>query len=61
MMEIIILHALKNIKKVFHRVLLTKLFVLVITLVNQLFFTDEKMQLIDLLKQFLKSMIIAKK
>ena len=61
MMEIIILHTLKNIKKAFHRVLLTKLFVLVINLVNQLFFTDEKMQLIDLLKQFLKSMIIAKK
>ena len=28
---------------------------------SQLFFTEEKMQSIDLLKQFLKSMIIAKK
>ena len=45
----------------FLAVLLIKLFVLMINLINQLFFTGEKMQSIDLLKQFLKSMIIAKK
>ena len=61
MMEIIILHTLKNIKIVFFVGLLIKLFVLMTNLVNQLFFTEEKMQSIDLLKQFLKSMIIAKK
>ena len=42
-------------------VLLTKLFVLMKDLASQLFFTEEKIQSIDLLKQFLKSMIIAKK
>ena len=61
MIGIIILHTLKNIKIVFFIGLLIKLFVLMTNLVNQLFFTEEKMQSIDLLKQFLKSMIIAKK
>ena len=42
-------------------VLLTKLFVLMINLVNQLLFTEEKMWLIDSLNQFLGSMIISKK
>ena len=42
-------------------VLLIKLFVLMINLVNQLFFTEEKMQSIDLLKQFLKKQIMVKK
>ena len=37
------------------------LFVLMINLVNQLFFTEEKMQSINLLKKFLKGMTIAKK
>ena len=37
-----------------------KLFVLMKKLANQLFFTEEKMQLINLFKQFLKSMIIVK-
>ena len=55
----IILHTLKKIKNMFHAVLPIKLFVLMITLVSQMFFIEEKMWLIDLLKQFLKSMIIA--
>ena len=57
----IILDIIKNIKIIFLAALLTKLFVLMINLVNQLFFTEEKMQSINLLKQFLKSMIIAKR
>ena len=59
--KIIMLHRLKNIKIIFFAVLLTKLFVLMINLASQLFFTEEKMQSINLLKQLLKSMIIAKK
>ena len=55
----IILHTLKKIKNMFHAVLPIKLFVLMITLVSQRFFIEEKMWFIDLLKQFLKSMIIA--
>ena len=42
-------------------VLLTKLFVLIINSVKRLLFTEEKMLLTNLLKQFSKSMIIAKK
>ena len=38
----IILHTLKNIRNIFYPVLLTKLFVLMINLVKQLFFTEEK-------------------
>ena len=60
MIEIIILHALTNIKKAFLEVLPTKLYVLMINLVNQLSFTGEKIQSINLLKQFLRSMILAK-
>ena len=56
----IMLNLLKNIKIIFLAALLTKLFVLMINLVNQLFFTEEKMQSIKLLKELLKSMIIAK-
>ena len=52
---------LKNIKNTFLAVLLINLFVLMINLVNQFFFTEEKMQSIDLLKQLLKSTLIAKK
>ena len=55
----IILHTLKKIKNMFHAVLHIKLFVLMITLVSQMFFIEEKMWFIDLLKQFLKSMVIA--
>ena len=59
--KITILHTLKNIKHVFLAVLLTKLFVLMIDSASQLFFTKEKMRFIESLKQFLKSMITAKK
>ena len=52
-------NTLKNIKITFFVVLLIKLFVLIINSVKKLFFTEEKMQSIDSLKQFLKSMIIA--
>ena len=51
----------KNIKITLLVFLLTNLFVLMINLVNQLFFTEMKMLLIDLLKQFLKSMNTVKK
>ena len=53
-------HILKNIKIIFLSVLLTNLYVLMIDLANQLFFTEEKMQSINVLKKFLKNMIIAK-
>ena len=39
----------------------TKLFILMIDLANQLFFTEEKMKSINSLRQFLKNVIIAKK
>ena len=42
MIEKITLHTLKNTKTIFPAVLLTKLFVLMINLVNQLFFKQEK-------------------
>ena len=42
-------------------VLFTKLFVLKIGLISQLLFMEVKMQLMNLLKQFLKSIDIAKK
>ena len=45
----------------FLAVFFIKLFVLIINLVRELFFTEEKMLLTDLLKQFLKSKIIVKK
>ena len=61
MIEIIILRALKDIRNTFLAVLLIKLCVLMINLVNQLFFKEEKMQSIDLLKQFFKKVINAKK
>ena len=51
----------KNIRNTFLAVLPAKLLVLMINLVNQLFFTGKQVQSIDLLKQFLKSIIIAKK
>ena len=57
----IILHVLKIIKIIFLAALITKLFVLMINLANQVFFTEEKLQSINLLKQFLKKMNTAKK
>ena len=50
----------KDIKITFLVVLLTKLFVLMIGL-SQMLFTGVKMQLIDLLKQFLQSINTAEK
>ena len=50
----------KNIKITFFPVFVRSLFVLMINLVNQLFFVELKMLLINLLKQFCKSLIIAK-
>ena len=51
----------KNIKITFLVGLLTKLFVLMIHLVNQLLFIEVKMLLMNLLKQFLKNISIANK
>ena len=51
----------KNIKITFLVVLLIKLFALMIDLLCQLLFTEVKMQLMNLLNQFLKSINIAKK
>ena len=59
--QCLMLHTLKNIKMMFLADLLIKLFVLVVNLVNQLFFREEKMQFIYLLKQFLKKKYIDKK
>ena len=50
----------KNIRTIFLVVLLIKLFVLMIDLVNQLIHIGVKMQLMNLLKQFLKNIDIAK-
>ena len=50
-----------RIKIVFLAVLLIKLFVLIIDLLNQLLFIEVKIQLANLLKQFLKNINIAKK
>ena len=51
----------KNIKTIFLVVLLIKLFVLMIDLVNQLLYIGVKIQLINLLKELLKNINIAKK
>ena len=51
----------KSIKNTFLAVLLTKLFVLMIGLVSQLLFLGVKMLLMNLLKQFLRSMSTVKK
>ena len=53
--------AKKNIKITFLIVLFTNLFVLMIDLVNQLFFTEVEMLLINLWKQFVKSINTVKK
>ena len=51
----------KNINATFPVVILTRLFVLIIDLVNQLSFIEIKMLLVNLLEQFLKSINIVKK
>ena len=51
----------KNIKITFLVVLLIKLFVLMIDLLSQLLFIEVKMQLMNLLKQFLRSISTAEK
>ena len=51
----------KNIKITFLVVLLTKLFALMIDLVSQFLFLEMKMLLMNLLKQFLRSMSTAKR
>ena len=51
----------KNIMIMFLVVLLTRLFVLIIDLVNRLFFIEVKTLLMNLLKQFLKNISIVKK
>ena len=51
----------KNIKTTFHVVLIIKLFVLMIDIQSQLLFIEVKMQLMNLLKQFLMNINIAKK
>ena len=56
--EVIILNTLKKIKTIFFGVLSIKFFVLMINLIKQMLFTEEKMRFIDLLKQFLQSMFI---
>ena len=56
--QVIILNILKKIKTIFFGVLSIKFFVLMINLIKQMLFTEEKMRFIDLLKQFLQSMFI---
>ena len=51
----------KNIMSMFLVVMLIKLFVLMIDLVSQLLFIEVKMLLINLLKQYLKSVNTVKK
>ena len=48
-------NTLKDIKIIFLAFLLIKFFVLMINLASQLFFTEEKMQFLNSLKQFLKT------
>ena len=51
----------EKIRTIFLVVLLIKLFVLMINLLNQLLYIEAKMQLMNLLKQFMKNINIAKK
>ena len=51
----------KNIETIFLVVLLIKLFVLMIDLLSQLLFIEVKMQLMNLLKQFLRNINIPEK
>ena len=50
-----------NRKIIFFAVLVTKLYVLITDLTSQLFFAEEKVQSINSLKQFLRSIVIANK
>ena len=61
MLNVIKVLTQKNIMSMFLVVMLTKLFVLMIDLVSQLLFLEVKMLLMNLLKQFLRSMSTAKK
>ena len=54
-------HTQKYIKFIFLVVMLIRLSVLMIDLINQLLFIEEKVLLMNLLKQFLKSISIVKK
>ena len=54
MIEIIILHILKNINHIFFAVLLTKLYVLMINFANQLFFTEKKYAIYKFIEAVLK-------
>ena len=60
MTKLLVIHK-NNIKTTFLAVLLIKIFVLIINSARELLFTEEKMLVADLFKQFLKSMIIVKK
>ena len=51
MIKRIVLHVLKNINDIFLAALIIELFVLMIDLASQFFFTDEIMQLTNSLKQ----------
>ena len=57
MIETKILHIMKIINVIFLAVLLTKLYALMIDLGTQFFFTEEKMQSINLLKQLLSRLL----
>ena len=57
MIETKILHIMEIINVIFLAVLLTKLYALMIDLGNQFFFTEEKMQSINLLKQLLSRLL----
>ena len=49
-----------NIKTIFHVVLLINWHVLIISLVKMLYYTEEKMQYLNLFKVFLMNILIAK-
>ena len=51
----------KNIKSIFLAVLLIKSCALMIDLANQLFSTEERIQFINILQRFLKSIVIVEK
>ena len=55
MIKTIILNILKNIRNTFLAVLPIKLFVSMINLASHLFFIEEKMQSINVLKHFLRN------
>ena len=61
MIEIIMFHIKNNISHISLARLLTKLYVLMINLAKKLFSKEEKMQSVNLLKQYFKNMIVAQK